>query len=41
MTATCRNLTRGYYRPFYFYAYRNKVGASPVCEAPIIFEKIP
>ena len=33
MNATCRQITRGFYYPFYYYAYRNTVGVSPVCEA--------
>ena len=33
MSTACRQIVRGYYRPFYFYAYRSTVSVNPAWEA--------
>ncbi len=33
MSTACRQIVPGYYRPFYFYAYRNTASVNPAWEA--------
>jgi len=33
MNTACRQIVPGYYRPFYFYAYRNTASVNPAWEA--------
>ena len=33
MVSANGHMTVGYYRPFYFYAYRRPVSVNPACEA--------
>ena len=33
MIPTNLNMVLGYYRPFFFYAYRRSVSVKPACEA--------
>ena len=33
MSTACHQIVPGYYRPFYFYAYRSTASVNPVLEA--------